>query len=152
MTFSLSSPAGYVRRHQAERALAGNGREVVTEARAALMMTAGRGTARRVWFLQCGSRRTGGRSAEAGGVDASSESGFWVRRGGWNIILKERTAGTASHWYKENKIHQDVPVTALLYDTVNAVYTKMYFLWKLWTCTDEAVVYVRRWTVPEHSS
>lgn len=25
----------------------------------------------------------------------------------------------------------DVPVTALLYDNVNAVYRKMYFLWKL---------------------
>ena len=40
---------------------------------------------------------------------------------------------TASHCHKGEKtsFHADVPVTALLYDTVNAVYTKMYFLWKL---------------------
>lgn len=37
--------------------------------------------------------------------------------------------------------------TALLYDIVNAVYTKMYFLWKLWMRTVEQVVYVRQQTV-----
>lgn len=31
----------------------------------------------------------------------------------------------------KTSIHTDVPATALLYDIVNAVYTKMYFLWKL---------------------
>lgn len=36
-------------------------------------------------------------------------------------------------------------------DIVNAVYTKMYFLWKLWMCTVEQVVYEAA-NSPAHSS
>ncbi len=54
---------------------------------------------------------------------------------------------TANHLSQKTSIHTDVPATALLYDIVNAVYTKMYFLWKLWMCTVEQVVYVRQQTV-----
>lgn len=49
--------------------------------------------------------------------------------------------------HKKTPTHTDVPATALLYDIVNAVYTKMYFLWKLCMCTVEQVVYVRQQTV-----
>lgn len=38
----------------------------------------------------------------------------------------------ANHSHKKNHPSAThVPATALLYDIVNAVYTKMYFLWKL---------------------
>lgn len=38
---------------------------------------------------------------------------------------------TLHHYHEKTSIQTDVPATALLYDIVNAVYTKMYFLWKL---------------------
>lgn len=54
--------------------------------------------------------------------------------------------GHCKSFVTKTSIHPDVPATALLY-IVNAVYTKMYFLWKLWMCTVEQVVYVRQQTV-----
>lgn len=51
----------------------------------------------------------------------------------------------------KTSIHTDVPATSMLYDIVNAVYTKMYFLWKLWMCTVERVVNVKTANSAAHS-
>lgn len=57
---------------------------------------------------------------------------------GWDLLCKRTacilwTLQTIVIMKKKNHppIPADVPVTALVYDIVNAVYTKMYFLWKL---------------------
>lgn len=71
---------------------------------------------------------------------------IWCIMVGWACcMIRRRLAvyGCCESLSQNTSIHAKVPSTALLYDIVNAVYTKMYFLWKLWMCTVEQVVDVR---------